>query len=59
MADVQKVQALEKALNEKVYLVNELNRRKSEDEKELTLLRNEIDKERNKSMADEATIRKL
>ena len=44
MADVQKVQALEKALNEKVYLVNELNRRQSEDEKELNLLRNEIDK---------------
>lgn len=46
-------------LNEKVYFLNELTRRKSEDEKELSLLRNEIEKERNKSMADEATIRKL
>lgn len=46
-------------MNEKVYFLNELTRRKSEDEKELSLLRNEIEKERNKSMADEATIRKL
>ncbi len=46
-------------LNEKVYFLNELTRRKSEDERELHLLRGEIEKERNKSMADEATIRKL
>ena len=59
MADEQKCKQLEKALNEKLYFLNELTRRKSEDERELNLLRTEIEKERNKSMADEATIRKL
>ena len=59
MADERKVKQLEKALNEKVYFFNELTRRKSEGERELTLLRTEIEKERKKSMADEATIRKL
>jgi hypothetical protein len=39
--------------------LNELTRRKSEDEREINLLKTEIEKERNKSMADEATIRKL
>ena len=42
MADERKVKELEKVLNEKVYFLNELTRRKSEDEKELGLLRNEI-----------------
>ena len=59
MADERKVKELEKALNEKVYFLNELTRRKSEDDRELTLLKNQIEKQRNKSMADEATIRKL
>lgn len=59
MADERKVKQLEKMLNEKVYFLNELTRKKSDDEKELTLLKSEIEKERNKSMADQATIRKL
>jgi hypothetical protein len=44
MADERKVKELEKALNEKVYFLNELTRRKSEGERELTLLRTEIEK---------------
>lgn len=59
MADESKCKELQKVLNEKVYFLNELTKRKSEDERELNLLRSQIEKERNKSMADEATIRKL
>lgn len=59
MADQHKCKELEKALNEKVYFLNELTKRKSEDQRELNLLKSQIQKERNKSMADEATIRKL
>ena len=49
---------IERALNEKIYFLNELTRRKSEDEKELKMIREELQKQRNKSLADEATIRK-
>jgi hypothetical protein len=35
---------IERALNEKIYLVNEINRRKSEDEQELVALRDELEK---------------
>ena len=59
MIDEKKVKDLEKILNEKVYFLNELTKNKSDDERQINLLRNEIEKERNKSMADEATIRKL
>jgi uncharacterized protein involved in exopolysaccharide biosynthesis len=57
--DQQKCQQLEKALNEKVYFLNELTRKKSEDDRDMAVLKAEIEKERNKSMADEALIRKL
>lgn len=50
---------LERVLNEKVYFLNELTRKKAEDDKEILLLREEIEKERKKSSADEATIQKL
>lgn len=43
---------LEKAYNEKVYLVNELTSKRDQDERELEILRDEIDKERKKSLAD-------
>lgn len=42
-----------------MYFVNELNRRQSEGDEEVRILKEELDKERKKSMADEATIRKL
>lgn len=32
MADEKRMKDIERALNEKIYFVNELNRRKSEDE---------------------------
>ena len=32
MADEKRMKDIERALNEKIYLVNEINRRKSEDE---------------------------
>ena len=35
---------IERALNEKIYLVSEINRRKSEDEQELVALRDELEK---------------
>ena len=57
--DEQRAEALERQLNEKIYVYNDLNRRKSEDERELQFLKDEIEKERNKSLADEATIQKL
>jgi|JI6StandDraft_1071083.scaffolds.fasta_scaffold171259_2 DNA repair exonuclease SbcCD ATPase subunit len=52
MVDEKRVKDIERALNEKIYFLNELTRRKSEDEQELNALREEIQKERNKSMAD-------
>lgn len=58
MADEKRMKDIERALNEKVYFLNELTRRKSEDEKELNMIREELEKERKKSLADEATIRK-
>ena len=42
MADEQKCRELEKVLNEKVYFLNELTRKKSEDERELNLIKAEI-----------------
>lgn len=39
MVDEQKVKQMEKILNEKVYFLNELTKRKSQDERELTLLK--------------------
>lgn len=59
MLDEKRLKDIERALNEKIYFLNELTQRKSEDEQELNALREEIEKERNKSLADEATIRKL
>ena len=59
MADEHKCRELEKALNEKVYFLNELTRKKAEVDRELMLIRAEIENERNKSMADQAVIRKL
>ncbi len=59
MVDEKRAKDIERALNEKLYFLNELTRKKDEDEEELNILREEIDKERNKSLADEATIRKL
>ena len=52
MADEHKCRELEKALNEKVYFLNELTRKKAEEDRELMLIRAEIENERNKSMAD-------
>ena len=52
MVDEKRVKDIERALNEKIYFLNELTRRKSEDEQGLNALREEIQKERNKSMAD-------
>ena len=43
---------IERALNEKIYFLNELTRRQSEGENELKMLRDELDNERKKSMAD-------
>ena len=59
MMDEKRAKDIERALNEKLYFLNELTRKKDEDQQELAALRQEIDKERNKSLADEATIRKL
>lgn len=59
MVDEKRLKDIERALNEKIYFLTELTQRKSEDEAELNALREEIQKERNKSMADEATVRKL
>ncbi len=39
MVDEKRAQDLERALNEKIYFLNELTRRKSEDEHELDFLR--------------------
>lgn len=59
MVDEKRVKDIERALNEKIYFLDELTRRKSADEEELVAIRNELEKERNKSLVDEATIRKL
>lgn len=59
MMDEKRAQDLERTLNEKIYFLNELTRRKSDDEREIKFLQDEIDKQRNKSMKDEATIQKL
>lgn len=37
--DEQRAMTLERALNEKIYFLNELNRKKAEDDKEIILLR--------------------
>jgi hypothetical protein len=39
MVDEKRAKDIERALNEKIYFLNELTRRKSEDEKELNALR--------------------
>jgi hypothetical protein len=52
MVDEKRAKDIERALNEKIYFLNELTRRKSEDEQELIALREEIEKERNKSLSD-------
>lgn len=39
LIDEKKVQDFERIINEKIYFLNELTRRKSEDEKQLKLLR--------------------
>lgn len=40
--DEQRAANLEKALNEKVYFLNELNRKKLDDDREIQILREEI-----------------
>ena len=57
--DEQRAMNLERALNEKIYFLNEITRKKSEDEQQLQFLRDEIEKERKKSSADEALVQKL
>ncbi len=52
MVDEKRAKDIERALNEKIYFLNELTRKKSEDEQELIALRQEIEKERNKSLSD-------
>jgi DNA repair exonuclease SbcCD ATPase subunit len=52
MVDEKRAKDIERALNEKLYFLNELTRKKDEDEEELTALRDEIQQERNKSLAD-------
>lgn len=44
MVDEKRLKDIERALNEKIYFLNELTRRKSEDEQELIALRDAIDK---------------
>jgi hypothetical protein len=39
MMDEQKAMNLERALNEKIYFLNELTRKKSDDEKEIQILK--------------------
>jgi predicted nucleic acid-binding Zn-ribbon protein len=46
-------------LAEKLRVIQDNEQRNTALESEIVDLRNEIDKERNKSLADEATIRKL
>ena len=52
MTDEKRIKDIERALNEKMYFLDELTRRKSADEEELVAIRNELEKERNKSLAD-------
>ena len=59
MMDEQKAIALERELNEKVYLLNHIQEKKGQDDKEIQFLKDEIEKERRKSQADEGMIRKL
>lgn len=66
MADEQKLVELTRMLDAKVKLSNDqydriadMTRKSERDEEEITFLRQEIDKERRKSNADEATIKKL
>ena len=42
MMDEERAQNLERQLNEKIYVYNDLTRKKSEDERELQFLKDEI-----------------
>ena len=57
--DEERARDLERALNEKQYLLNDLKDRNTADQREIKKLMDEIEKERKKSLADEATIDKL
>lgn len=59
MADEAAIRKMEQVLNEKVYFLNESDKKHKLANDEIEFLKQEIDKERRKSMQDEATIRKL
>ena len=66
MADERKLQEMQKLLDQKVKLSNEMNgqvavyaKKEQEDEQAITFLKEEIEKERRKSSADQGLIRKM
>ena len=57
--DEEKAKDLERALNEKLYLINDLKARNTADQNDIKKLLEEIQQERKKSMLDMAKIDKL
>lgn len=66
LADERKIQEMQKLLDQKVKLANEMNgqvavyaKKEQEDEQAIRFLKEEIQKERRKSTADQGVIKKL
>ena len=66
MVDERKLQEIQKMLDQKVKLANEFNgqvavyaKKEQEDEEAIRFLKDEIEKERRKSSADQGIIRKM